>query len=129
MIRKLSERGRFAAVELKERFDTPSAGVALTWDNHRWVRYRTAMAMLEDTLDQVRRSYEEPEEGERSYRELAGLAPDQLPSYPWATGADAKFALDASEALAELSTTWYSEQRLNEGAPRPEPELKARPKT
>src|SRR5262249_25590013 len=47
-IDRLSDRGRIAAQILAERFsNAPPPQTVLTWNNHAWVRLRTAMSLLE----------------------------------------------------------------------------------
>ena len=45
LIEELSERGRFAAAMLVDRFTGHNH--RLSSDNHRWVRYRSLMRLLE----------------------------------------------------------------------------------
>lgn len=57
-ISALAERGRIAGARLARRFSLdPAPGERLTWDNHRWVRYRTTMALLQDLAYQFRRAW------------------------------------------------------------------------
>jgi predicted acylesterase/phospholipase RssA len=47
-IREVAERGERAGEMLTDRFGrNPSPNIELTWDNHRWIRYRSLMAGLE----------------------------------------------------------------------------------
>jgi hypothetical protein len=81
VIGALSERGRRAGTLLAERFgDTPPEDVELTWDNHRWVRYRASMAALERLLEAFHKGYTSTEEGQHSYEELLTRSADDLPS-------------------------------------------------
>ena len=51
VVRRLSDRGRFAARRIKDRFAGPAPGVpAAGWDNHRWIRFRAATAGLSEWL-------------------------------------------------------------------------------
>ncbi|MET0520525.1 MAG: hypothetical protein ABW156_00915, partial [Jiangellaceae bacterium] len=58
----LSNRGRGAAERLAEAFAGDQPGVVPTWgwDNHRWLRFRTAMAAFSDTLLSFRNGYATP---------------------------------------------------------------------
>ena len=70
VIRRLGVRGQLAAAKLARRFSPDGDGTVLTWDNHRWVRYRSAMNVLERLLTQIRRRYDAPADGQRSYADL-----------------------------------------------------------
>ncbi len=51
VIKRLSERGRWAGDLLQRRFSTEAGdGTPMTWDNQRWIRYRSFMRLLEVTL-------------------------------------------------------------------------------
>jgi predicted acylesterase/phospholipase RssA len=130
VIADLTERGRCAAEQLVDRFTQPPVGSELSWDNHRWVRFRSTMGLLEDMLYRVRRTYTaEPLAAERSYAQLVGRADDDPPtSYPW-KAEQGPFARSASEEVLRLVERWAEgPQRLADGAPRPTPELRARPR-
>ena len=43
-VMRLSERGRLAGVKLRERF-SGNDGSELSWDHHRWTRYRSMMSL------------------------------------------------------------------------------------
>jgi len=53
LVTALSQRGRFAAARLVDRFGPGGGG----WPNHRWVRYRTSTAALSDWLAAFERGY------------------------------------------------------------------------
>ena len=55
-VMSLSERGRFAGVKLRERF-TGNDGSELSWNHHRWIRYRSVMALLERAFQSFKRGY------------------------------------------------------------------------
>ncbi len=131
VIRRLSERGRWAGRRLTERFASPSSDPSqLSWDNHRWVRYRSFMSLFERMLSNLRAGYLGTQPGDRSYAELIGRSDAEPPSsYRW-SGADQRaFAAEATEAVVELAAEWESQdERFSEGAARPEPELRVVPR-
>ena len=56
VIDALTLRGQAAGRALVERFaDTPGTDAGLSWDNHRWVRYRSALAALAEQLERFGR--------------------------------------------------------------------------
>ena len=83
----LSERGRGAADRLVEVFagDQPGVVPAWGWDNHRWLRFRTAMAAFSDTLrlvprwvrDRACRDHAVPRLGGRRGGRTAAVVPDR----------------------------------------------------
>ena len=71
VIEALTRRGQAAGRALVERFaETPGTAPGLSWDNHRWVRYRSTLAALAEQLERLAQAWQETPDGERSYREL-----------------------------------------------------------
>jgi predicted acylesterase/phospholipase RssA len=52
-IGSLADRGKRAAEVLAQRFANPAASDCLTWDNHRWVRLRSLLGLLQEWLPQI----------------------------------------------------------------------------
>jgi hypothetical protein len=96
----------------------------MTWENHRWIRYRSTMATLVAFLSRFRRAYEQPEEPDPTYGTLIKRGANAS-SYPLATDQVECAALVAEE-LDRLSKE-IEECRLELHAPRPEPALRVRP--
>lgn len=130
VIEALGARGRQAGRLLAEHFRRAPDAHELSWDNHRWVRYRTTMALLERFLASLRRAAAAPVPGDRSYEELILRAAEDAPrSYRWARRAQRDFAADATRELLDLAERWNAAgQTFGEGAPAPHPELRVRPK-
>lgn len=126
-IRKLSERGRCAGEKLALRFSTGD-GTPLTWDNHRWVRYRTTMQLWQDALDKFQRAYQQLPGTGLPYPALIDRGPDVPPtSYPWRNPMDRITAIQATADIVGL--TWPSSApSFGGGAPKPTPELRTRPR-
>jgi predicted acylesterase/phospholipase RssA len=133
-IRRLTARGRFAGARLVERFARPPREpAALSWANHRWVRYRSSMAALERLLRTIARGYRLPPEhaDETPYAQLISRGPDDPPpSYRWERRAQADFAGEATRRLVELDG-WAEDggETFGEGAPSPPPEIRIVPRT
>lgn len=138
VIDKLSERGRRAGALLAERFgDAPPADVELTWDNHRWVRYRASVAALELLLEAFHKGYTHTEEGRRSYEALLTRSADNPPpGYRLKTRSERDgssvgqqaYAQDFTERLIALADEIIaSEADLQKGSPRPRPAMRIVP--
>ena len=130
-IEDLGERGRCAGQKLVERFTRSALGSEPSWDNHRWIRYRSAMALLEDMLGRFRRAYaQRPNPGERTYEELMRRGQEEPPtSYQWARAAQRMFAERATTEVVAMSDRWDTgDQSFGEGGPGPRPELRIRPR-
>ena len=137
IVAALSFRGKLAAKTLVRRFAAPSgAGVAMGWDNHRWVRYRSTMYLLEGLLKKIADGYGHvPAEG-TSYAKLARRRPGEPPAgYPWWNEAQRRFGVAATETLVSLVDGWTrSHQTFAEadpddpGPPQPTPELRVVPR-
>ena len=74
LVTALSQRGRFAAARLVDRFGPGGAG----WPNHKWIRYRTSTAALSDWLAAFERGYtvQQP-----PFYDALLDDPDEQPSY------------------------------------------------
>ena len=129
VVKTIAARGAQAGEMLAQRF-APGSPAALNWDNHRWVRLRSMLASLEEMLEKLgprlSPDWKPPQPGDEPYAAL--LAKEAPPSFPWKEGQRA----EAARAVEEIRTTalrWVeSPERLRRGAPRPMPELRARPK-
>jgi predicted acylesterase/phospholipase RssA len=124
LIRSLTLRGQAAGRALVERFaETRGTDPGLSWDNHRWVRYRSALAALAALLEQFSAAWRDVPRDERSYRELAERPNTDGPAgYRFVSEAQRALAVALTELLAEVGE--LSEQGpgdVAKGAPRPEP--------
>jgi len=123
-IAALTLRGRAGGEALVERFaETSGTTPGLSWDNHRWVRYRSALAALSVLLESLGAAWRAQPEGERSYRELAERPAGVGPAgYRFDSAAQRRLALAVSELLAETGERSAAESgRLRRRSPRPEP--------
>lgn len=128
----IAASGEEAAELLASRF-APESTATLDWENHRWVRFRSTLASLEEMLSKLgprlAPDYEPPQPGDANYAELVARAIDALPSYKWTSEARREDAIRAASELRELAASWLEvPRRFEKGAPKPMPELRARPK-
>lgn len=129
-ISALSDRGKRAGEELARRF-RPGSDATLNWENHRWVRFRSTMAVLEQMFGKIGKRLDPaepaPQKGDPPYAEL--VARRDPVSYDWKREPQHAWAVEATKKLQSLAAAWTaSPERFSEGAPRPTPELRARPK-
>jgi len=135
LIVELGKRGEEAARLLREHFTLPADEIELSWDNHRWVRYRSMMGLLEEMLEEIEFAIKNPAPGDRSYEDLISREFDEAPdSYDWKNNSQRTFAHKATKELMDLIAKWQS-LRANDpratfttGTPRPQPELRVKPR-
>lgn len=131
VIRRLTERGRWAGTRLVERFARPAADpMQLSWASHRWTRYRSSLSVLSEFLHRLSIGYETlPDPGEPSYRQLIERDHDKWTNaYEWSSRAQEAAALDRTERISQLGGELGSEPTFTDGAPRPAPELRIAPR-
>ena len=131
VIEALTLRGQAAGRALVERFaETPGTAAGLSWDNHRWVRYRSALAAIAEQLEQFMNAWTSHTGDERSYTELLDRPDDVGP---------AGYRLDSQEqralfrALTDLLLEVGDRSEsgpgdVGRGAPRPEPVARITPR-
>ncbi|RIK14720.1 MAG: hypothetical protein DCC50_10385, partial [Acidobacteria bacterium] len=129
VVRDLAERGRLGAVKLTDAFagEHPGQQPATGWDNHRWVRFRTATAGLSGWLAPFLQNYRDTTSGGTPYDQLAGPGADAtLPSYK--PGARAREVLnERTGELVARAEGWSGDDTFTDGAPRPRPRLRLVP--
>ena len=124
VIDALTLRGQAAGRALVERFDeTPGTDAGLSWDNHRWVRYRSTLAALAEQLERFGQAWRSTPDDERSYAELVDRGNDVGPGgYRFASDAQRALAASLSELLAGAGErSEAAETPIDRGSPRPEP--------
>lgn len=148
-IKRVSDRGEMAGELLVARYlPTPSGDetltdpqtrepVQLTWDNHRWIRYRATMAAFEDLARRFRSTWQETAKSVpwRAYDALVDRGEKKPKSYPFGTNAQRNFAIDATHQLVDFVVTWQtSDETFDRGtassqgrSPRPKPTLRMMP--
>jgi len=140
LIRTLADYGREAGAEFARRFAAAHPGSRLDWTNHRWVRLRSALASLEESLIKLDNSCASPLPPDQAYDVWAQTADNQsLPSYPWEPcGPGTTWQTQRDLAVDTLACLRRCAQALRKipasplplsgGAPRPRPELRIRPR-
>ncbi len=98
----------------------------MAWDNHRWIRYRSTMEVLADSLSRFANSLEHPEPGDRTYSELIKREAGDPPHSYRFTEEQREFARDSTRQVGDLGQE-MGDYDLSEGAPRPKPGLRVRP--
>ncbi len=131
-VTEIARIGAEAGDLLAERFALGSRE-KLNWENHRWVRFRSAMASLEKLLERLgprlAPEFEPPRCGDENFAALVERGAGSLPSYPWGSPEQQEEAIRTVRLVVKLADDCGKEQgRLSAGAPEPMPELRARPK-
>lgn len=126
VIRDLGERGREAGRCLGERFAWPEDGPpSHGWRNHRWVRFRSTLALLEEVLLGMRDVWADP--ADPSYPQLLANA-DAAAGYPLSQ-TRREIVAHHLEALWQAADAWVDDDlAVARDAPRPAPELQIRPR-
>jgi hypothetical protein len=127
VLARLTDRGAGAADKLiasfaGEQSHTPGSG----WENHRWIRFRTATSGLEEWLAAFREAYASMDAPEMSYAGLAGVeARADFPSYRL-PGGRRDIVNQRTAALLDLASQWCEEpaDAFSFGAPAPRPRLR-----
>jgi hypothetical protein len=132
VLEKLTARGEYAGKLLIERYTSPSPvgpPQTVNWENHRWVRFRTATAMLQRFVADFSTTYEATPAGEQSYPDLVARPRSAPPfGYRYKTPEQTAFAVVEARAIAEAGKRWDA-ARPNDFAnkqPHPVPELQVR---
>jgi len=145
VITRIGERGERAGELLAARF-APEPGldpqtqedIVLTWDNHRWIRYRSLMAGLELVARRFRATWTDAASQKpwRSYDELLRRGKTEKPtSYPYARPGQYKFAASVTAQFVDFVANWTTpDQTFDRGekssagrSPRPKPVLRMMP--
>jgi predicted acylesterase/phospholipase RssA len=130
---RVSKLGECAGKLLAARFapqpgKDPRTGenIELTWDNHRWVRYRSVMAALEVFAQGVRAKWAHPNSPWCSYRQLIKSYTPK--GYPFGAGQTA-LAVRATDRVVRLVNAWKTENETFDRptAPRPKAVLRVTP--
>jgi predicted acylesterase/phospholipase RssA len=119
VIEHLTERGRCAGERLVERFaGEPEDPNALSWRDHRWVRYRSSIAALATMLSQFSRGYNH--EIVPTYSELLKRGDADPPNSYRMTGPQQQLATMLSDGIVALADALEAAQAsLEAGAPSP----------
>jgi predicted acylesterase/phospholipase RssA len=125
VIEDLANRGRLAAEKLISGFHPNGAEHGRAWDNHQRVRLRVMLAQTQRYLEQIDGALAQ---STPDYRRVVVGVPGTERTYRW-TPADADAAQRLLEDLARAMETLRASGRdLQDGAPRPTPELRIVPR-
>ena len=132
-IATLSDRGGRAGAMLADRFMGRDETTKLDWANHRWVRFRSTMAMLEESFGKLATRLDPadvpPTPGDLNYAATVAQSDAALPSFPWGSEERRARAIEAAKELQALCAEWAAaDDRLGIRAPFPLPELRPRPR-
>jgi hypothetical protein len=100
VIERLIRRGSEAGALIRDRFADTAPNDPMSWDGHRWVRLRSAMAGLSEYLLEFKCSADRDSEHERSLKELLS-GRDQPPTARFTTRAQHVAARRAIEELLD----------------------------
>lgn len=132
LIMELGSRGRDAAKllanDLQGKPRPDGKPVETTWANHRWVRLRTFMALLERELAYFKRALAHREPGDPSYAELVLRGEAEPPESYRLSSRSRQEAAAALAELESLASQWPIKIDFADGAPLPSPELRVRPR-
>ena len=134
LIVKLGKRGELAAKRLIEHFTVPANKIHLSWDNQRWVRYRSMMGLLEQMLKDIEFTINNPMPGDRPYLDLIQRQLGDPPKSYQLKKSQREFAYRATLELMALAEKWRKLQAEDTnstftiGTPNPQPELRVRPR-
>ena len=98
----------------------------MTWENHRWIRYRSTMGVLREFVSRFSASLASPEPGDRSYLDLILRDAGEPPSGYRFQEEQRECAMDITRQLGDLGQE-MEDCDLSSGAPRPQPALRTRP--
>jgi len=124
-ITRLASYGQQAGRDFVKRFALNDPACVLTWNNHRRVRLRSALAAIEEWLLRVERGASAPQGDDPPYGEL--IEDSAPPSYPWTNRQQQATAAKLFEELRIAAhDLTASTKPLAEESPRPRPELRIR---
>ena len=131
VLQALSKYGEQAAERLIEHFVDGTDGgepTPMTWDNHRWIRYRSTTALLQEFLGEYADRIEHPETGDADIMTLVAREKGDPPptGYPFQP-AQREFALEVTKELQTLGDG-IRKVDLGDHGPSPKPALRVRPK-
>jgi hypothetical protein len=128
VVANVSARGAEAAELLLSHFSDPAPDCQVSWENHRWVRLRSMLALLEKMVLDIKLGFADTEPGDKSYDELLHGRPN---SYRL-TAEQRKFILHwlaNFTPLVDALQTAAPGEKFSTGEPRPLPVLRVLPRT
>jgi predicted acylesterase/phospholipase RssA len=131
VLQRLKARGTAAGALLAERFTAPSVLTpgpgAMGWENHRWLRFRTAMGALQTYLAGFARGAANPVAPDVTYDALVN-ATDGTPAHQYPLPDEARAAIaKLVDTAAELGRELQNMPGVQSDLPQPSPQLVLRP--
>ncbi len=129
-LEKLTARGRAAAYRLLDAYMPSPDGAekrVISWDNHRWVRFRSSLAVMEQMscrfVEGFDRDPVHPGE-ERTYEEIFAAQPSYQVEANW----QQRLATEELDAFRSVAKHPTQKRSMTKGAPRPAPEGRILPR-
>jgi predicted acylesterase/phospholipase RssA len=135
-ITAMSQRGACAGRRLVDYYTTPPEppGRTVSWENHRWVRYRSTMSILEGMFRRLHSAYTRDQPADHlDYLDVSQLQDGELPSYRWNSDQQRALSVELTGLLSALGQRWDDDVQqqphtsLIEDAPSPVPEFRITP--
>ena len=135
-VERLRARGAAAAKALIERFGAPSdltpGAPALSWEGHRWTRFRLEFETLSEHLARFDTAYARPwQPRDVPYSQLIAASDSQaipMRSYPLGGGAPGRVEAGAlADSTVALAASFCAAACIQSDVPRPTPSLVVRP--
>jgi hypothetical protein len=83
-------------------------GDTMGWENHRWLRYRSTMPLVENLVVGLVRGWDwvpEPDLA-RPYAKIAAAPLRRAPSYPWCSAPQRARSAELTAGLISLARNW-----------------------
>lgn len=129
-LENLRKYGHQAAEHLIDHFIRGEDGgkpTRMTWNNHRWIRYRSTMSLLEKFLDEFARGIQQTQAGDVPYWDLIQRKPGDPPPTGYRFTVDeVPHAVAETADLVRLGNLCRG-HALERGSAHPEPALVIRP--
>ncbi|MFZ1124873.1 MAG: patatin-like phospholipase family protein [Candidatus Baltobacteraceae bacterium] len=127
VLERLRARGAAAGALIAGRFKTPSVLApgkgAMDWENHRWLRFRTAMGAAKSYLADLAKTFRHPEASDVAYDALINAA-DGTPVHRYPIPPEARRQVDdLANRAAQLGEELGAVDSLAEDLPKPSPAL------
>jgi predicted acylesterase/phospholipase RssA len=136
VIARISARGERAGELLAARF-APNPGkdpkthepIQLTWDNHRWIRYRSLMAAVEVLARRFQTAWLDTDKPWRSYDELLGRSEGEKPrGYHLKRPEPYAFAKSTTQQFVNFAASMkLTDRTFDHGTPWPKAVLRVMP--
>jgi len=134
VVTTLTLRGKEAGKMLVQRFSSPPEAQTMSWDNHRWIRFRTTITATAEAVRELAEQYHDraPAAGERTYAELLDRTTTEPPSSSRLDNDDQRTATRAlleglAQTIQDMDAPPGSRADVARGSPRPQPTLRMSP--